>query len=271
MADCCSSSCLAQLVWYGIGRPAFEARLHRRRLQAQTCDGDRREKNVASLVIMNYSRPQMVMQLAQNYATYVCLDHILVVDCQPGRLALAASDRLTTVTITPDPGLYARFAAAALARSSPVIVIDDDLMAPLESLAALIAEWQKEPDVVHGVFGRKVDAERRYVMQEIRPPSPVSIVLTRFLAASPDLCARALANGARIVRELPGLPKGNGEDIVLSLTAMAEARKPNRIHAIPVCELLPYSDPDAISVRWPGHAEHRTAVVRWCLTHLLKR
>lgn len=117
MADCCSSSCLPQLVWYGIGRPAFEARLHRRRLQAQTCDGDRRERNVASLVIMNYSRPQMVMQLAQNYATYVCLDHILVVDCQPGRLALAASDRLTTVTITPDPGLYARFAAAALARS----------------------------------------------------------------------------------------------------------------------------------------------------------
>ena len=226
---------------------------------------------MASLVIMNYSRPQMVTRLAQNYATCSCLDQVLVVDCLPGRLALVASDRLTMVTMAPDPGLYARFAVAALARSSPVIVVDDDLMAPLESLAALIAEWQKDPDVVHGVFGRKVDAERRYVMQEIRPPSPVSIVLTRFLAASPDLCARALVNGARIVRELPGLPRGNGEDIVLSLTAMAEARKPNRIHAIPVCELLPNNNPDGISVRWPGHAEHRTAVLRWCLTHVVKR
>ena len=144
-------------------------------------------------------------------------------------------------------------------------------MAPLESLAALIAEWQKEPDVVHGVFGRKVDAERRYVMQEIRPPSPVEHSTDSLSGRQPRSLRWALVNGARIVRELPGLPKGNGEDIVLSLTAMAEARKPNRIHAIPVHELLPDNDPDAISVRWAGHAEHRTAVVRWCMKHVVKR
>jgi len=226
---------------------------------------------MASLVIMNHSRPATVARLARHYASYPCLDQVLVVDCLPGQLALAPSDRLTLLTMTPDPGLYARFAGAALARSSPAIVVDDDIVAPVESVAALIAEWRKEPDIVHGVYGRLVDAERRYVVARIDRPSSVNIVLTRFLATSPELCARALANGAAIMRELPGQPRGNGEDIVLSLTAMAETGKLNRVHALTVHELFPRDDPAAISVRWPGHKEHRTAVVRWCYTHLLTR
>ena len=226
---------------------------------------------MASLVIMNYSRPQMVSQLAQNYATYSCLDQVLVVDCQPGRLALAASDRLTMFTMDPDPGLYAPICSGRTSPQQPgyryrrrshgsarIIGCDDCRMAKRAGCRTwcVRAEGRCRATVRHA--GDSTAFPRQHSIDSLSGCQPRSL--------RPGVGVRG-ANCPRVA----GLPKGNGEDIVLSLTAMAEARKPNRIHAIPVHELLPDDDPDAISVRWPGHAEHRTAVVRWCLTHIVKR
>ncbi len=147
---------------------------------------------------------------------------------------------------------------ASLAAYPAVLIVDDDLTLPGATVTQLIQHWHEEPDVVHGIFGRNPAADGTY--KPVTVHGRCEVLLTRAIVVDRVICAAALRFG---VQELPGEPRGNGEDIVLSYTAMAASGKRNVAYSLPFIN-LDYDSQDAISVRFRNHEAHRSDVVRWC-------
>lgn len=231
------------------------------------------------VVLMNWARPRDLLDLAWTYAGLGVVASVNLWNPAAdlaGRLVRDAADlrcrKIRLIQSSADYGLYARFAVGALVPADPVLLTDDDIELTPAALAALSAAWEAEPDIVHGILGRRPAADGTYSTLSYADRGPCEVVLTRAAVASRWLCGAALANGARVLDEHPGQPRGNGEDIVLSYTALQASGRLNRVYPdLPYRNLAGAFAPESISVRYPGHAAHRTAVVRWCVAHLLPR
>ena len=211
------------------------------------------------VVMMHAFRPERVKALAFHYLAMAGVAQLLVADSGRSPLVLQPHDRLRTLRMSHDPGLYLRFAAAALAPADPVLLVDDDIEIPEATICELHRRWAAQPGGVHGIFGRAPGAT--YEPRDVH--GPCEIVLTRCAMASRRLCALALANGLELLRTCPGEPRGNGEDIVLSYTALANGADANYAHRLPYAN-AGHNDAVSISVRNASHRAHRTAVVAWC-------
>ena len=213
--------------------------------------------------MMNWARPQFVADLAPYYAGLAQVAGVHIWD-HTGKISMPAAARVQCVRASADYGLYARFAMAALVDSDPVLLVDDDIRLPAQTIAGLLERWRACPQIVHGLIGRRPagDGEYRRVTVSGRCP----IILTRAAMLSRALCAQTLAAGLRLLETAPGRPRGNGEDIVMSYTAMAASRQLNCscYGTLPFENIEERDGPEAICVRFPEHYEHRTRVIRWC-------
>ena len=226
-----------------------------------------------SVVIMNWARPANVVMLVNQYLHESRVSEVIVWDSSPYRLNLPPHHMLRHVHNISQPGdewspmgLYPRYAMGALAAGEAVLIVDDDIQLTSPAISELHDEWMKDPEVLHGVFGRQPPESGEYSISN--STGPVQIVLTRAVVASPWLCARALAWGTRHMKQCPGTPRGNGEDIVLSHVAMAMTGRLNQAHPVQFRNMN-YDDKNAISVKVDDHIQHRTAMVRWCRKNIL--
>lgn len=218
-----------------------------------------------TVVLLNWARPGNVRRLADQYLRMAVVADVVVFDCSgsfdPGPL----NDRVVLVRAAygGDPGLVARFAAAALARTRDVLLADDDIEVPGPTVDRLYARYRAVPArPIVGLFGRCPAADGTYSIANCHGDVPV--VLTRAAVVSRDDCCRAADFVHDMVAELGGEPYGNGEDIILSYVAShAHNRPPNVALDLPY-KNAGYDDANAISVRYRGHEQHRTRVVRWC-------
>lgn len=225
------------------------------------------------VVMLNWARPANVRELVERYLGHPAVTGITVVDNAPRNQPLlyhaSLPAGLTYVRSSSDLGLYSRFAAAALAPIDPVLLVDDDIQPADKTISNLLEKWRRQPSVLHGLFGRDPDADGTY-----RPGHTVygacPVVLTRMVLCTRRSCALALAIGTRLLDTLPGTPRGNGEDIVLSYANHRATGLMNQAWPLPYTN-RDYDDANAISVRFKGHAEHRTAVTRWCQQELLTK
>jgi hypothetical protein len=237
-----------------------------------------------TIVIMNWARPRNVWQLIDKYAGYSRVGEIIIWDASHskpmpscittlsgskhlGERKEPAGEKIKYVRSQVDFGLYPRFAMAAIAQYPAVLLVDDDIDLPSATVNALYEKWMCEQKIIHGLFGRNPDADGLY------PSSYASgacqVILTRAAMMSRALAAAVLPYGAQHLITLPGEPRGNGEDIVASHVAMATSGKLNRAHTLPYTNMN-YRDEHAISVRFAGHAAHRTSMVVWCRHKILK-
>ena len=159
-------------------------------------------------------------------------------------------------------GLYTRFAAACLASNDCVLIQDDDLELPAESLQALVDAWHDDPDIIHGVFGRAPKPDGSYA-RNIGGDAESPIVLTRVLVADRRYASQFFQVAPtfdEVQRE--GKPAGNGEDIIFSYVAMSQSGRLNQVHRVAVNEL---PAPHSIHGRnWKLHVAHRTRLLNAC-------
>jgi hypothetical protein len=162
------------------------------------------------------------------------------------------------VEASRDLGLYSRFAAASLSPTEAIFHTDDDLAVPEATLTALYRRWDGARLSCHGLFGRVAFPSYRYG----NVFGPVEVVLTRAVVCSRRVNKVALA-ATEYFTDLQSVPKGNGEDIILSFASMSLSRRPNVAYSLPMTN---YPDQAALAIhrRWPGHLRHRRRVVRRC-------
>jgi hypothetical protein len=218
-----------------------------------------------TLVILNWRRPRNLEHLIARYRTYDCISEIMIV-CNAGSPFTLPAGPKNPVTIrcNADLGLFTRFAAAALAQNPCVLHTDDDLLVPRTTIEELHRQWSRDPDCCHGLHGRA--GHGAYDMNNIHGQVPV--VLTRCLMTSRLTSARALSH-AHVIAIPNAVPRGNGEDIILSFTAMMYSGRLNHAFPLPYTELAEDADDGAaeatsIHRRWSGHVGHRTEILRRC-------
>ena len=225
-----------------------------------------------SIVMMNWKRPDNTCKIVHLYKDLEQVGQIYVMD-NSGSLSLSdfsegSQSKLTLITSSSDLSLFSRFSVGALVKTNAVLYCDDDIIVPTRVLAELYNYWRSAPDVVHGLFGRALPPNMNYNTTNV--VGVCTVVLTRMAVTSRFISAAALTNCIRMEQDgLAGDPRGNGEDIVLSYTAMALSNRGNRAYKLPFTN-HGYDDVNAISVRVKDHLAFRDRVVKWSRKNILK-
>jgi len=158
-----------------------------------------------------------------------------------------------------DYGLALRFLAAIDARNDTVLSLDDDIVIPESSMAALLDKYARVPDVVHSLYGRNPDRKLQY--WDIQRLGEVTYAVTN-AALLPKRLAGLFFDYAPLVNDLAKkkTPAWYGEDLFLSLVAIKVNRRLNRAHSLPHLRLDTYLNgrcPPGLS-EIPGHFEDRS-------------
>lgn len=212
-------------------------------------------------VILNWKRPVNVARIVDGWRAGGIVTEAIVWN-NNADVPLPKMNGAKVINVAQDLGLYTRFAAACLATNDGVLIQDDDLELPTDSLARLYDAWQHEPDILHGIFGRAPKPDGSYA-RNINGNAAVPIVLTRVLLAHRRYAAKFFEVAPRFAdRQRTSQPFGNGEDIVFSYVARQASGRLNRVHKLPVTEL---PAPHSIHGRnWQRHIEHRSQLLRAC-------
>jgi hypothetical protein len=151
---------------------------------------------------------------------------------------------------------------ASLAKNDCILLQDDDIEVPSPSLLALHQAWQAEPDLIHGVFGRRPKVDGSYALKA-KGNKEVPVVLTRILLAHRKYAFKFFETAEKFSDiQQGGNPAGNGKDILFSYTVRRITGRFNRIHKLSVKEL---PSPFAINGRdRKGHLQHRSRLLRAC-------
>ncbi len=208
-----------------------------------------------TLVILNWKRPKNVTRIVETQRHYRAIERIIVWNNNPDMPF--ESEHAEVLNCDSDMGLFSRFTAAAMADTDAVMIQDDDLLVPKATVDELYEQWRREPGVIHGTFGRNIEGKVYRAKNEF---GRTDIVLTRCLVVHRDHCLAVLEK-RHLFADLPGVPVGNGEDIILSAVAFNKSGRGNRTYRLPTTEL---PQPHAIS-KWRGHLNHRTQIVRRCI------
>jgi hypothetical protein len=198
---------------------------------------------VLTVVMLNWARPQYALMNIHRYASYGIVKHVF---CFNSGASLRHSGPLpmkcVLIESSTDLGLNSRLAAASLATTDAIFHY----------------HWLVAKSSCHGLHGRI--AYPTYEYGDIF--GPVEVLLTRAV-----ICSRRVNNTALSVTDLfsdmTAIPRGNGEDIILSFAAMATAKQLNFAYCLP-SENLPDCDDVAIHKRWSNHLNHRKQVVSRC-------
>jgi hypothetical protein len=214
---------------------------------------------VISAVVLNWEREDGVRKICARLDEHELIGEIIVWNNNSEAHLEIDSPKARVINCSQDFGLFTRFAGASLAKHECILYHDDDLLAPAATIEALHERWRERPFACHAPFGRNA-VEGEYSKHNCF--GPVEIVLTRLAMTHRRVCVHALSKIPAFA-DIPGVPVGNGEDIILSYAAMELSRQLNRAWDLPTTEL---GEEDNVSIhkRYRGHMAHRTQVLRRC-------
>ena len=161
--------------------------------------------------------------------------------------------------INREYGMVRRFLAGEDARNDIILSLDDDIVIPEPSLSALCAEFARDPEVIHSLYGRNPDGKLRYT-------DYMQFGEVTYAIVNAALLPKRLADSFfEYVPLVTGLVKGkrlsfqNGEDLLMSLVAIKTNRRLNRAYPLPRIELRNRGEgtPPAISGS-PTHLSDRS-------------
>jgi uncharacterized protein (DUF779 family) len=207
--------------------------------------------------ILNFKRHAMVRATVDHLLECPAVDEVIVWNNNPAQEF--AHPEAVCINANRDMGLFTRFASALLAKNEAVLIQDEDMLQPTETVGKLYEAWKHDPAIIHGVDGRTPQADGTYVYG--RTPGPCPLVLTRGMVVSRKYAEVFFKDIEPFRIHLPGLtPKDSVEDILINYVVRKRTGRLNYCHNFPFQELSD-PDPQAIHLR-PGHIAARTRFVR---------
>jgi len=216
-------------------------------------------------VMLNWDRPENVTRIVESWERSPFVKRGIVFSNKSDLPDLAPI--AVGVRSSEDLGLSTRFLAGLMSDDDVLLIQDDDIILPDQTLEVLLRAREKDPEVLHGIIGRRPKQDGSYARILYRVEADVEVVLTRALVCTKSHCLDFFMHQDEFRLIDQGVPRGNGEDIVFSFIAMARSKRLNRIHNLSWTEL---PDRSSISSR-PGHWSHRTRVLRYCTDWLSKK
>ena len=164
-------------------------------------------------------------------------------------------------------GLALRFLTGALSKNNYVMIIDDDIIPTDETINFLYQKIIKEPDIIHGIYGR--DISKGYSVNNVFGEIP--IVLTRCLMTTKGMCNYFMKHFRNYENNLikNAKPYWNGEDILFSLLSIERSKKLNKSYDLShynrVLNYLNFSE--SISFK-KDHIDYRNEITTYFLEKL---
>ncbi len=217
-----------------------------------------------SVVILNWERPfNLTNLILPNLEKMPFVDEIIISHGREDTAFEYESEHCRWVhrrdeSLNAEYGLARRFLAAGDARNDTILMVDDDVLVLESSISELLGEFNGEPDLVHGLYGRNPDKRMRYKAESIY--GEVTYLTTKAAMFSKQLVHRffeyaPLMNGL----EREGKVVWNGEDLFLSLVAIKTSGRLNRAYPLPRIELEAKGAGAATGIyELPGHWRYRS-------------
>lgn len=212
-----------------------------------------------SVVILNWKRTEQLRIICSELNSFQLVGEIIVWNNNQEIHLELDEEKAKVVNCSEDFGLFTRFAAASLSKYPCILYHDDDLKAPESTLTTLYDKWKQKPDLCHSLFGR-ITRNGKYFHRNTY--GPVRIVLTRYVMVHRKAAVHALTKTPEF-SDMPGVPVGNGEDIILSHAAMDLSGKLNQAYNLESENLIEENEV-SIHKRYPDHIKHRSKIIRRC-------
>jgi len=229
---------------------------------------DRGSAARASLVILNWRRPDNVRTLLDRYVTFGSVDDIIVWN-NNGAVPFAYPHAKVRCINSDEFGLTTRWLACLAARHDCVIVHDDDLICDQATIDALIAQHHADPIPTYTLHGRNPTAANEYAekVDHVAEPCECDIHLTRVTCVNRRWVPRYFEAIAAMGLEIDPA-RGGGEDIVMSYAARAASGRR------PIVVPGRYEDllaPHGLANRNGSQVSDRTSIMHACQQWLANR
>jgi hypothetical protein len=164
-------------------------------------------------------------------------------------------------------GVFPRLALGLLAKNKHIFTQDDDWLIDADAFRQMYEGFLKAPTLVHGIFGRSPTEEDTYALEHNHEERDCEMVLTSgcffsrtILPHTWHLIEQPAIQQCLDFNEQNGSIRSNGEDIILSYSAMRFNNRPNKCYGYRI-EKLP--DYNGISSN-ANHRKVRTNLMQRC-------
>lgn len=192
--------------------------------------------NLISVVMLGSRSLSRVNEILELYNRMLLIGEILVVNnnaYRPVERIERTDSKVSVINGSGALGLFSRFAAAAQASFPAVLLTDDRIFLPEESLAELHKGWWTDPSILHGILHDPGSVKGR----KGKMTEPCEIMPTRAVLTTVLDCFRSLCYASRFNCEFSGKRSRNRGDLLLSYVVANAARRPNLAYRLPFEEL----------------------------------
>ena len=220
-----------------------------------------------SIVLAGSNRLARLNQLLERYNRIPVVGEILVVNTNansPIETNEKPDSKVKVINVSDDLGIFSRFAVAAQTAFPAVLLTDDDVFLPEETLGTLHKGWSGNPSILHGVLNGHASQKRGVNGNAARPCKIVPLL--GVLTTASD-CFRSLCLAPRYNAELTGTQKKNGADILLSSVVAQASHRLNMAYRLPVEKLR--AAKFIGTTRPKGFLESRSKATSWCRKNVL--
>jgi len=169
-----------------------------------------------SVGLLSWRRVSNIRYIVDEYLLYDDLiDEIIIWNNNPNEhLEFDESIvKVINVKSNEDFGLITRFNMGSLSKNEMILLHDDDLCFPEESLIKLRDEWEKEKDCFHTFFGRNPKPDGTYSEKVIEGKAEIC---GRCYVIDRKLCGLVLSEYWKLDEEERKLIHSKGDDILAS-------------------------------------------------------
>jgi len=142
--------------------------------------------------------------------------------------------KVINVQSTEDFGLITRFNMGSLSKNKMILLHDDDLCFPEESLIKLRDEWEKENNCFHTFFGRNPKPDGTYSEKVVEGKAEIC---GRCYVIDRELCGLILTEYWRLDEDERKLIHSKGDDILASYVLTHYTGNLHSVHDIPYEQL----------------------------------
>jgi hypothetical protein len=172
-----------------------------------------------SVGLLSWKRPLNIKQIVEEYILYDDLiDEIIIWNNNPDEHIDFIGEQYDIVKVinvksNEDFGLITRFNMGSLSKNQMIMLHDDDLLFPEESLIALRDSWMKETDCFHTFFGRNPKSDGTYSQKVVEGKAEIC---GRCYVIDRKLCGLVLSEYWKLNPDERKLIHSKGDDILAS-------------------------------------------------------
>ena len=193
-----------------------------------------------SVGLLSWKRIQNIKDIVDEYIFHDDLiDEIIIWNNNPDEHIEFEGDDYSIVKVVncknpEDFGLITRFCVGTLSKNPMIILHDDNLILPEESLIKLRDEWIKDPTCFHTFFGRSPNFINEYAI-EIKEGK--AEICGRCYAIDRKLCGLVLHEYWNLEEHERQLIHTKGDDILASYVLTHYTGNLHSVHDIPYVQL----------------------------------